>query len=230
MSTHGVSLGSRLHEAMVTHADRAALRVDDRVWTYADVGREVDRVAAALSDLGVRRGSVVGLSAGNSVEFAAVVGAALRLGAPIAMISTAWREAELDHAAGLVEPTHLVHDASGAVDLTAHRPDLTVVHTDALTAGGPAPAATSVDPDDVAVFVFSSGTTGLPKAVRHTHRSLSAGMDHWIACLGLTPDDRLQITTPPFHILGLLNLLVVLATGASVRLHDRLTLPTIYSV
>jgi acyl-CoA synthetase (AMP-forming)/AMP-acid ligase II len=46
-------------------------------------------------------------------------------------------------------------------------------------------------------------------------------MRHWTSALGLTEADRLQILTPPFHILGLLNLLVVLAAGASVRLHRR---------
>ena len=83
-----VSLGVRLDDALAAHGHRVALRVDDRAWTYAEFGQEVDRVSAALSDLGVRRGSVVGLSAGNSVEFAAVVVAALRLGAPIAMAPT----------------------------------------------------------------------------------------------------------------------------------------------
>ena len=65
-------------------------------------------------------------------------------------------------------------------------------------------AADDVDAD--AVLVFSSGTTGFPKAVRHTHRSMGHGVQHWITALGLTDDDRFQIATPPVHILGLLNI------------------------
>jgi acyl-CoA synthetase (AMP-forming)/AMP-acid ligase II len=75
-----------------------------------------------------------------------------------------------------------------------------------------------------AVLVFSSGTTGMPKAVRHTHRSLGFATRHWVAALGLTSDDRFQVATPPSHILGLLNLLAAAAAGATVRLHRRFDL------
>ena len=75
-----------------------------------------------------------------------------------------------------------------------------------------------------AVLVFSSGTTGLPKAVRHTHRTLGHAVEHWIAALGLTDRDRFQIATPPVHILGLLNIVTAVAAGARVRLHPRFDL------
>jgi long-chain acyl-CoA synthetase len=77
------------------------------------------------------------------------------------------------------------------------------------------------------VLVFSSGTTGMPKAVRHTHRSLRAATVHWTTALGLGPDDRFQVATPPSHILGLLNLLAAIDVGATVRLHPRFDLDQI---
>ena len=78
-----------------------------------------------------------------------------------------------------------------------------------------------------AVLVFSSGTTGLSKAVRHTHRSISHATAHWCAALGLGPSDRFQVATPPSHILGLLNLLAAASAGAVVRLHRRFDLDEI---
>ncbi len=47
---------------------------------------------------------------------------------------------------------------------------------------------------------------------------------HWCTVLGLGPDDRFQVATPPSHILGLLNLLAAVSSGATVRLHRRFDL------
>ncbi len=85
------------------------------------------------------------------------------------------------------------------------------------------PAVAVQDTAD-AVFVFSSGTTDRPKAVRHTHCSIDLGTQHWVTALGLGPDDRFQVATPPSHILGLLNLLAAASAGATVRLHRRFDL------
>ena len=71
------------------------------------------------------------------------------------------------------------------------------------------------------MLAFSSGTTGLPKAVRHTHKSLQAAVRHWRGALKLTDRDRIQIATPPSHILGLLNIMTALQAGMWMRLHRR---------
>ena len=60
--------------------------------------------------------------------------------------------------------------------------------------------------------------------MRHTHASIGLATDHWKVVLGLGPDDRFQVATPPSHILGLLNLLAATAAGATVRLHRRFDL------
>jgi acyl-CoA synthetase (AMP-forming)/AMP-acid ligase II len=75
--------------------------------------------------------------------------------------------------------------------------------------------------DSDALFVFSSGTTGMPKAVRHTHESFAAAVLHWRDALQLSSTDRMQIMTPPSHILGLLNIVMALETGTWIRLHSR---------
>lgn len=61
----------------------------------------------------------------------------------------------------------------------------------------------------------------MPKAVRHTHGSFAVAVRHWRDALQLTSADRMQIMTPPSHILGLLNIVMALDTGAWIRLHRR---------
>jgi acyl-CoA synthetase (AMP-forming)/AMP-acid ligase II len=83
------------------------------------------------------------------------------------------------------------------------------------------PTPRTAAPQADAVLVFSSGTTGMPKAVRHTHASLDEAVRHWRGALQMTARDRIQVATPPSHILGLLNILTALRTGAWMRLHPR---------
>jgi acyl-CoA synthetase (AMP-forming)/AMP-acid ligase II len=61
----------------------------------------------------------------------------------------------------------------------------------------------------------------MPKAVRHTHASFAVAVQHWREALGLSAADRMQIMTPPSHILGLLNIAMALETGTWIRLHRR---------
>ena len=61
----------------------------------------------------------------------------------------------------------------------------------------------------------------MPKAVRHTHGSFAVAVRHWRDALHLSSADRMQIMTPPSHILGLLNIVMALETGAWIRLHRR---------
>ena len=137
------------------------------------------------------------------------------------LLSPAWKATEIDHAVRLTKPVHGVADGPSVALL---RQVLPVIDVDAAVVPERPSDGVGVSADDEAVLVFSSGTTGMPKAVRHTHRSLAVATRHWVDALGLTGADRFQVTTPPSHILGLLNLLAAADAGASVRLHPRFDL------
>jgi long-chain acyl-CoA synthetase len=199
---------------------RFQLLAGDHRWTSADLDERSDALAHHLHGAGVRPGDRVAVMLTNRVEFPIVFEAVGRVGGAAVLLSPAWKAAEVDHALAITGPVHAVADGD-AVALLDDRLPVTDVDE-------PLPAATferhRAVPDDEAVLVFSSGTTGMPKAVRHTHRSMAAATAHWCRALGLGPDDRFQVATPPSHILGLLNLLAAAEAGATVRLHRRFDL------
>ncbi|AFJ33684.1 hypothetical protein OEM_07250 [Mycobacterium intracellulare subsp. yongonense 05-1390] len=193
----------------------AALVFEERRFSAPELHALADGWAAALAKDGVTAGQRVAVMASNRPEFLAVVLAIWRLAASAVLISPAWKRDEVDHALALTGPAHAVGDHPVLAGL------MPMLHLDepvppADPATGPAPPA-----EADAALVFSSGTTGLPKAVRHTHVSLDEAVRHWRHALQLTHRDRIQVATPPSHILGLLNLLTAWETGACVRLHRR---------
>ena len=193
----------------------AALVCEERRFSLPQLDALADGWAVTLAKSGVTAGQRVAVMASNRPEFPAVVLAIWRLAATAVLLSPAWKRDEVEHALALTKPAHAVGDHPVLADL------MPMLHLDEPIAHGEPPPVQAPPAGDDAVLVFSSGTTGLPKAVRHTHASLAEAVRHWREALGLTSCDRIQVATPPSHILGLLNLLTALRVGARVRLHPR---------
>ncbi|WP_046318976.1 AMP-binding protein [Mycobacterium sp. UM_Kg1] len=201
---------------MLSPTSTAVLAFEDRQLQLPEIDARAEALAAVLAADGVRAGDRVALMSSNRPEFVIAVRAIWRLGAVAALISPAWKRDEVAHALALAQPRCALGDHPVLAELMPMR------HLDDITAtpagrwaGDPPPAGSD------ALLVFSSGTTGMPKAVRHTHASLAAAVEHWRDALGLSAADRLQVATPPSHILGLLNIATALSVGAWVRLHRR---------
>ncbi|WP_459545564.1 class I adenylate-forming enzyme family protein [Nocardia sp. X0981] len=189
----------------------------EREYTRAELDAAADGLAEVLAERGVAAGQRVALMSSNRPEFVTAVLAVWRLGAAVVLLSPAWKRAEVAHALEITEARHALGDHPVLAELM-----------DMISLDDRVPPATrsfaAPDPGGDAVLVFSSGTTGLPKAVRHTHASFAAAVRHWRDALRLGPGDRIQVATPPSHILGILNIVTALECGARVRLHQRFEL------
>jgi len=222
-----------IHRDLELAADRfggrdAVLAGDDR-WTFRQLDERSNAFARHLAARGVGAGDRVALMTTNRVEFIVAVYAVSKLEVAAVLLSPAWKSTEVRHALGLTGPVHAVADGEAAALLAEilggdHVTDLDDPSNDPFAHSGARPGSDAVSGGTEAILVFSSGTTGLPKAVRHTHRSMGHATVHWRNVLGLGPEDRFQVATPPSHILGLLNLLTAVSAGATVRLHRRFDL------
>ena len=220
-----------LESAAMRFPDHPAVWAGDVTWTFADLDRAATSVARALMERGIGPGDRVAMMTSNRPEFVAVVHGVSKVGAAPVLLNPAWKMLEVGAALRLTSPRFGVADGAGAGLLREGLGEAAVLDLDdadavrivdrACTEAVP---IVNVGEDDDAVLVFSSGTTDLPKAVRHTHRSMVLATAHWVTALGLGHDDRFQIATPPSHILGLLNMLTAATAAATVRLHRRFDL------
>ncbi|MCT7662181.1 class I adenylate-forming enzyme family protein [Mycobacterium deserti] len=195
-------------------SESVALAFEEREYTLSQLDALASGMATTLEHRGVRAGDRVALMSSNRPEFVVALRAIWRLSASAVLLSPAWKRAEVDHALALTKPSHAVGDHPVLAEA------MPMLSLDESVAAGKR-AFEEPDPGSDALFVFSSGTTGMPKAVRHTHRSLAVAVQHWRSALQLTAGDRMQVMTPPSHILGLLNIVMALDTGSWIRLHRR---------
>ena len=220
-----------LETAAEKHPDHVAVLAGDECWSYGELDRAANALAQHFAAKGIGRGDRVAVMTSNRPEFVVTVHAASKLGAAAVMLNSSWKALEVGTAVALTAPRYGVADGGGVALLAEQLGADAVLNLDDAvaavvidrTSDAPMPSVAVQETDD-AVFVFSSGTTDRPKAVRHTHRSIDLGTRHWVDALGLGPEDRFQVATPPSHILGLLNLLAAAAAGATVRLHRRFDL------
>jgi acyl-CoA synthetase (AMP-forming)/AMP-acid ligase II len=205
------------------------------VLTYPELGESVRKAAAGLMAHGVAKGDVLALCSPNCPEFVVAYLAALTAGAlvttinPLAPPGDVIRQLAHSRARWLVTTPALVKDsiaAAGGVRETfvfgtaaAATPFSALADADQL---GQLPA---VGPDDNAVLLYSSGTTGLPKGVLLSHRSLVASLCQTHPVHRVRADDVLITALPLFHIFALqVTLGLGLRAGAAVVIMPRFDL------
>lgn len=214
---------------------RVAVRDDasGRSFTYADLDVRSERLAAWLRGRGVVRGDRVGALAHNGVEVLDLLFACGKLGAIFVPYNWRLTGPELDVLMGITGPSllfcsgELLRSGQGAAARAARPfdvvdlglPDAPGVAYDAILAAPPSPSPVreeTLEAEDTWVLLFTGGTTGLPKAVKISHRMaawnvLTTTIHH------VRHGDVTVVHTPMFHTGGLfVHALPVLTVGGTV--------------
>ena len=205
--------------------DRTALITSTGALSYASLQRLTDRAALALRARGVEREDRVGLLLADGPGWAATFFGALKLGAVAVPINTRLTPADLGVVLADCRPRVLVADrgvlGGAGVDALALGAravvDFDALVADAVPTGPLLPE--SVGADAMAFWLYTSGTTGRPKAAVHCHRTLPAGR-HFAELLGVSAADRVFATSKLFFAYALGNaLLIPLHARARTYLH-----------
>ncbi|MCI0544577.1 MAG: benzoate-CoA ligase family protein [Actinobacteria bacterium] len=220
---------------------RALITAGDEEWTFSDLHHAVSRVASRLADLGVRREERVLLVLDDSPAFPASFLGCMRIGAIPIPVNFLARGEHFDYflddsyaVAAIVDSVFLetvgprvsARPGVGLIVANGETPpgaeDLTEWMADGVDDLTPA----STHPDDPGFWLYSSGSTGMPKAVVHRHADIASTCRLYAhPVLGIGPGDVVFSSTKMFHAYGLgNNLSFPLSVGAtSVYLTGRPT-------
>jgi malonyl-CoA/methylmalonyl-CoA synthetase len=197
-------------------------------WSYQRLVDEASQIAAGLQQWGAAKGDRVALFLENSPEFVALYLSIIRLGAIPVPINTRYRAREISHILHDCAPRLAVSEAALLPilneALTLGSTVQAVVQTEQLASwkGDPATLITPViDGDDLALVLYTSGTTGRSKGAMLSHNNLMATITGLAVAWAWERSDCLWLCLPLYHIHGLLvGMLTALASGAQVWLHS----------
>ncbi|MCW2544685.1 MAG: long-chain fatty-acid-CoA ligase [Frankiales bacterium] len=221
------NLADLVREAAAATPDKPALVFHGETTTWGELDRMVSAAGRGLLGLGLVEGDRVALHLGNTPEFVTVYFGALRAGLVVLPVNTAYTAAEL---------AHVLNDSGAAVVVTTAATADTVsgvVSVPVVVAGTPSYEAllSGVEPlestgsgEDLAVLLYTSGTSGRPKGAMLSHRALLANLDQGsrIDPPAVTPDDVVLLVLPLFHVFGLNTALGSIAwNGATGVLAER---------
>jgi long-chain acyl-CoA synthetase len=192
------------------HRERTALRLEQEVFTYAELDDASARVAGFLAERGVKPGDRVGIMLPNVPEFAIAYYGVLRAGAVVVPMNVLLKPREVafylgDPEAKLVFAWHQFADAAqqGAAEVGA---ECVVVEPEAfarlLASANPVDDVAERTARDTAVILYTSGTTGKPKGAELTHSNLAINADVMKQVFSIGPDDVILGALPLFHAFG----------------------------
>ena len=207
-----------------TDGSRPALHDDATGWiTGGELEQRSRAVAGRYRAAGIAPGDRILLTAASSVDLVIAHIGALRAGLVVVPVNPAYTEREVSHVVGDARPAAAVVDDAARgrwIAAASGGRRIVVVGPDVDLPAGPDPAELdAADVTDPAVIAYTSGTTGAPKGAVLSHGNLLASA----AALGLawrwTPEDRLVLALPLFHLHGLgVGLHGTLVAGASAAI------------
>ncbi|ASS74829.1 long-chain fatty acid--CoA ligase [Tumebacillus algifaecis] len=211
-----MNLSTNLRQTAQTTPDVTALLYLDQKISYRELNADVDRFAAGLAARGIGKGSKVALLLGNSPDFVIAYYAIVRLGGVAVPVNPLYTPGEIQFiladcgieaviAVGQMAPL-----APMVLKMLPTCKNVILVGADlemegvstfeaVLNTGGEVPTVDAT-PDDIAVILYTSGTTGHPKGALLSHRNLCSNANSVGDFLNMSEKDLVVAVLPMFHV------------------------------
>ncbi|WP_181772495.1 o-succinylbenzoate--CoA ligase [Amycolatopsis pittospori] len=187
---------------------RTALLFEDEPTTYARLAQRVAKLASRLSAAGVRKGDRVAYLGPNHPAFVETLFATTSLGAIFVPLNFRLTAPEIEHILDDSGATVLIHAPRTVPDRPAVRTVTLDDYETWLAEPGETPADVTVAADDVALILYTSGTTGRPKGAALTHANLLWNTFNLLIGVDVGGDEVTLVTAPLFHIAALAQTLL----------------------
>ncbi|XP_078488104.1 long-chain fatty acid transport protein 2-like [Ciona intestinalis] len=225
------------------------LYYEDETYTFAQMEALVNKVTRSLISLGVGQGDQVALYMYSEPMYLAIVFATIRLGAEIGLINSNLKKSPLSHSLKKVEAKFLLvgNDSNLEQAVENIRPDIPdtkiIFCGDSTDENSFVSIVEKASPSkleekylpsnlsmcDTACYIFTSGTTGLPKAVTMSHAKV-VRISEVCVFVNMTPDDVIYTALPLYHTAGLLAAcMCAVNIGCSVVLRRKFSASSLLS-
>ncbi len=220
----GINLSTYLENSAMAHPNKVALVFDDVAWTFAKINEQTNAVANGLVNLGLEKGDRVVLFLPNCTEFFFWYFGILKMGGVVTPLNVMLKERELDYLINDCSPAVIVTSRDLAAEpLKIFTKNCAGVRRMVIIGGDKAENilnyenwvnrqstdfdSVSVQKDDLAAILYTSGTTGLPKGVMLTHTNLWVNGRHCADWAETTYKDISVAALPLFHSYALTHVL-----------------------
>lgn len=230
------NLYENLKRSSINFPECLAYIYGDHCVTYRELNQQVNQFAAGLSAQGISKGDGVALLLGNSPEFLIAYYGILRLGAFAVPINPLFTKEEISYILENSQAKAVIAHESVEAKILEVKKQLVnlnlVIYTESknqewtweylMKSGTNLIASPFIDQEDLAVILYTSGTTGKPKGAMLTHRNLASNADSISNLLELDENDRVIAVLPIFHVFCMTVCLnAPIACGATVLIQPR---------
>lgn len=224
-----MTLGGMLVKSAKNYPDKPVIIFQGNKITYQELHSQVQALAKGLKEMGISRGDKVGLLIANSPQFVISYFAVATLGAIIVPLNTMFKGEELAYIIQDAQAKLLItmdNFSKATTELADKVPQLkTLIISESLLQQQLEQAVeVAVSPEEIAVYLYTSGTTGHPKGAMLSHHNLISNVESTLEALKVGPEETYLCVLPLFHTLAAtICMLMPIYIGSTVTIQESFT-------